>query len=114
MKPSLSYCILAVFSLVLAVAGCGRKNTASQVTPLENATNVQSVFQNASEDIKQQAGEVVAAVQSQNSVAAYTRLENLSGRSNLTPEQQQAILDMRMALVRQLQAESTNSLLKNI
>jgi hypothetical protein len=107
MKPSLSYCILAVFSLVLAVAGCGRKNTASQVTPLENATNVQSVFQNASEDIKQQAGEVVAAVQSQNSVAAYTRLENLSGRSNLTPEQQQAILDMRMALVRQLQAEST-------
>ena len=67
---------------------------------------VQSVFQNAATEVKQQAGEVVTAVQSQNSVAAYAQLENLSGRQNLTPEQQQAIFEMRMALVRQLQAES--------
>ena len=67
---------------------------------------VQSVFQNAGAEAKQQASEVVTAVHSQNSAAAYAQLENLSGRQNLTAEQQQAIFEMRMALVRQLQAES--------
>ena len=107
MKPLFSYRVLTVLSLVLVVGGCGKKNAAAPITPQENAAQVKSVFENASAEVKQQAGEVVAAVQSQNPVAAYTQLENLSGRSNLTPEQQQAIFDMRMALVRQLQAEST-------
>jgi hypothetical protein len=107
MKASRVNCILAVVALALA-GGCGRKDAASETaTQQESAANVKSVFQNATEDIKQQAGEVVTAVQSQNPVAAYTQLENLSGRKSLTPEQQQAIFEMRMALVRQLQAEST-------
>lgn len=107
MKSLFVYCILTVVVLALA-SGCGKKDAVSQTaTPQESAANVQSVFQNATEDIKQQAGEVVAAVQSENPVAAYTPLDNLSGRQNLTPEQQQAIFEMRMLLVRQLQAEST-------
>ena len=102
-----SYCVLVVFVFALAAVGCGRRKSAAQSgSPQESAITVQSVFQNAAEEVKQQAGEVVTAVQSQNSVVAYTKLENLSGRQNLTSEQQQAIFEMRMALVRQLQAES--------
>ena len=100
-------CALVVFVFALADVGCSRRKSASQsVSPHESAINVQSVFRNAAQDVKQQAGEVVTAVQSQNTVAAYAQLENLSGRQNLTSEQQQAIFEMRMALVRQLQEES--------
>ena len=102
-----AYFVLGAFVFALAGVGCSKKKSAGQTaSPQESAANVQSVFQNAAEEIKQQAGEVVTAVQSQNSVVAYTRLENLSGRPNLTPEQQQAVFEMQMALVRQLQAES--------
>jgi apolipoprotein N-acyltransferase len=102
-----AYCVLVVFVFALAAVGCGRRKSAAQsVSPQESAINVQSVFRNAAQDVKQQAGEVVTAVQSQNTVAAYAQLENLSGRQNLTSEQQQAIFEMRMALVHQLQAES--------
>ena len=108
MKASFpSYCVLVVFVFALDGVGCSRIKSAAQgVSPQESAINVQSVFQNAAQDVKQQAGEVVTAVHSQNNVAAYAQLENLSGRQNLTSEQQQAIFEMRMALVRQLQAES--------
>jgi len=96
-----------VIAFALACVGCRRSKSAAQnVSPQASAMAVQSVFQNAAEEVKQQAGEVVTAVQSQNSVVAYTKLENLSGRQNLSSEQQQAIFEMRMALVRQLQAES--------
>jgi hypothetical protein len=108
MKMSLpSYCSLVVFVFALAAVGCSRNKSAAQSgSPQESMKSVQSVFRNAAPDVKQQAGEVVTAVQSQNNVAAYAQLEYLSGRPNLTSEQQQAIFEMRMALVRQLQAES--------
>jgi len=100
-------CVLVAVVFALAAVGCGRRKSAAQNgSPQENAINVESVFKNAEQDVKQQAGELVTAVHSQNNVAAYTQLENLSGRPNLTSEQQQAIFEMRMALVRQLQAES--------
>ena len=102
-----SYCVLVVFVFAQPGVGCSRsKSAARSDSPQESAINVQSVFQNAAQDVKQQAGEVVTAVHSQNHVAAYAQLENLSARQNLTSEQQQAIFEMRMALVRQLQAES--------
>ena len=105
------FCLFGQLWIVLILAatgtGCGRNDAGSPTATLQaNATTVQSVFGNASADVKQQAGEVVAAVQSQNSVAAYTRLESLSARPELTSEQQQAVTEMRTALVRQLQAES--------
>ena len=108
MNVSLShYFFLGAFVFALAGVGCSKNTSAAHATsPQEGAANVQSVFQNAAEEIKQQAGEVVAAVQSQNSVVAYSRLANLSGRPDLTPEQHQALFEMQMALVRQLQAES--------
>jgi len=102
-----SCCALTVVVVALAGPGCGRKAPASgTATPQQTATNVQSAFQNAPDDLKQQAVEVVSAVQSQNPVMAYTQLEHLSARSNLSSEQQQALFEMRMALIRQLQADS--------
>jgi len=100
-------CVLVAFVFALAAGGCSKRKSAAQSgSPQESAINVQSVFKDAAQEVKQQAGEVVTVVNSQNSIAAYTQLENLSGRPNLTSEQQQAIFEMRMALVRQLQAES--------
>lgn len=91
----------------VAGAGCGSKSARSDAMNVrESATNVQSVFSSASEDTKQQAGALVSAVQSDNSVAAYTQLENLSSKPALTPEQRQAVFEMQMSLVRQLQADS--------
>ena len=102
-----SCCVLTVVAVALASPGCRRKGPASATaTPQQTATNVQSAFQNAPDDLKQQAVDVVWAVQSQNPVTAYTQLEHLAERSNLTAEQQQAIFEMRMALVRQLQKDS--------
>ena len=88
-------------------AGCGGKSARSEaLNARENATNVQSAFLSASDDVKQQAGALVSAVQSDNPVAAYTQLESLSSKPALTPEQRQAVFEMQMALVRQLQADS--------
>ena len=99
--------LLTVLALALAAPGCGSRDRASRAdSPGATATNVQSVFKDASEDVRQQAGEVVAAVQAQNPVAAYGQLETLSGRPSLTAEQQQAISDLRLVLVRQLQSQS--------
>lgn len=103
----LALALALAFAFAFALAGCGSRDRASRApNPGESATNVQSVFKDASEDVRQQAGEVVAAVQAQNPVAAYGQLENLSGRPSLTPEQQQAISDLRLVLVHQLQAQS--------
>jgi hypothetical protein len=98
---------LVLIVLGLAGGGCRGQDPPSSVgTPREGATNVQSVFRNAPEGVRQQADDVAAAVQSQDAVGAYARLENLSGQTALTPEQKQAIANMRLALLRSLQAES--------
>lgn len=98
---------ILILTAATLVVGCNRSSSrSSELTVPESATNVQSAFLGASEDIRQAAGEVVSAAQAANPMAAYVHLENLSSKPALTAEQKQAVFEMQMALVHQLQAES--------
>ena len=99
--------LVALLIVSMGAVGCGSKSARSDsLNAKERATAVQSAFTNSSEEVRLEAGAVVSAVQAENSVAAYAQLESLAGKPALTPDQRQAVFEMQMALIQQLQAES--------
>ena len=96
---------LGALGVLLLQIGCSRSNqgAATKVTPEEAPATIESAFRDAAPEVKQQASEAATAVEAQNDAAAFARLENLSGRPDLTPEQRKAAFDSWMAVNARLQ-----------
>jgi hypothetical protein len=95
---------LALLSLAVLSVGCKKSGDATATMTVEQAsTNMESAFRNASDELKKQADEAAAAVQSQNDASAFTQLDGLNRRSDLTAEQRQAAFAAWMAINARLQ-----------
>lgn len=104
-------CFLASFLVILFLGiGCSRNNKGATTTvaPDEASATIETAFRDAPVEVKQQATEAATAVQAQNDTAAFVRLENLSGRPDLTAEQRQAAFASWMAVNARLQQSAAN------
>jgi hypothetical protein len=108
MRQRLAPLILA--AAALALPGCsGDSDPAPAVaSPQEALPSLQTSFEKAPEELKQEAESAAAAIQAQDDTAAYLRLEGLSQRPELTDAQRQAMFDAWMAVNRRLAAEASN------
>lgn len=90
---------------LLLGAGCSRssRDPAAGVPVEQVPATIEAAFNNAPIEAKHQAAEAVAALQSQNDTAAFVQLQNLSERSDLTPEQRKAAFASWMAVNARLQ-----------
>ena len=94
--------------LVSAGTGCSRSGGSSTAsTPEEAVPAMQSTFENASTDVKQEVEGAVTAITSQNDEAAYEHLENLS-QQELNEEQREAMRAAQRAVIARIAAEATN------
>lgn len=97
-------------TVLLLSAGCSKSNpnSAAEVPVEQVPATIEAAFNNAPIEAKQQAAEAVTALQSQNDTAAFVRLQNLSERSDLTPEQRKAAFASWMAVNSRLQQSAAN------
>jgi len=109
MKTHLRHLALLA-ALGTALSGCSRdSNPAPAVaSPEEAVPSIQASFETAPEEVRQEVDSAVSAIESQDDTAAYLRLESLSKRSELTPEQRQAMMDAWMAINRRLAVAASN------
>ena len=101
---------LSIASALLLTAGCGKKGETANTTvaPEQVPVTVEKAFQDAPADVKQQVSEAVAALQSQNDVAAFVQFDALGRRSELTSAQRQAAFASWMAVNQRLQQAASN------
>ena len=101
--------LATTLGLLLLTIGCNKNNqNAATVTPEAAPATLENAFRGASAEVKQQATEAATAVQAQNDAAAFARLENLSGRPDLTAEQRQAAFASWMAVNARLQKSAAD------
>ncbi len=79
----------AIACLLMAV-GCGEKKAAEPLAVEQVPNAVENAFKEAPPEVKNSANEVIAAVQGKDEPKALVDLQNLSARSDLTPEQREA------------------------
>ena len=98
-----------LFALMVG-GGCrNRSQTSDAAAAVEkDPAAIEAAFRDAPIEVRQQATEVATALQSQNDAAAFVRLEKLSGRPDLTPEQRQAAFTSWMAVNARLQQAAAN------
>ena len=97
-------------ALVAAVAGCS-KSGAGAVHALEPAkipAAVNGAFSHASADARQDANNYVAALQNQDPAAAFTRLQKIRSRQDLTAEQRSVVIGALQTTFKQMQAAAQN------
>jgi hypothetical protein len=95
---------ILVLSIVLAGAGCHKKSGVAVLTPEQVPVAVEDAFKGAGPEVKDLAAEVVSSLQNKEAPKAYGKLQNLSSRSDLTPEQREAAMRAIWALNEQLAA----------
>jgi hypothetical protein len=102
--------LAGTLAMLLLGIGCSKntKGAAATVTTEEAPATIEKAFRDASAEAKQQATEAATAVQAQNDAAAFVRLENLSGRPDLTAEQRQAAFASWMAVNARLQKSAAD------
>jgi hypothetical protein len=106
--------LLAGLGLGLAAVsgpGCSQGDTSAVPTPVtaeQAAPAVQQAFADAAPEVKEEATEAVAAMESNDDGAAFLRLEQLVARPELSEQQRQAARDAWMAANQRLQAAATN------
>lgn len=101
-KPVLSICF------VLAVAGGCSRNQAPAPLPADQAPSVvENAFKEADPQVKTAATEVVEALQRKDNIKAFFELQDLSSRSDLTPEQREAASRSMLSVNEQLRAAAS-------
>lgn len=91
MSAAASTC-LALILVAATATGCKEKPVAVAPIPVEQVpATMEQAFQQAAPAVKQDATAVVAALQGQDEPKAFFELQELSGRPELTPEQQEAV-----------------------
>ena len=85
------YVNAALLILALIVAGCGRSGPPPEMTAEEITSNAPGIFDGASTEVRQLAGDVVDAISRQDFTTAWTKLQELDSRPELTPEQREFV-----------------------
>jgi hypothetical protein len=104
----MSYLLLAL--AVASQFGC-KERVAVQVEPLPSARvpeTIETAFQNATPPAREVASEALDALRSGDDVAAFTDLNQLSARPELTPEQRQAATRSLMSLHERLRTAANS------
>jgi hypothetical protein len=93
----LSFVVIAcILPLATGCGGGGRPP--KELAPGEIPAAVESAFLNAGQEARQQAGELVAAVEAGDDSRAYIQLQALLNRSDLTTEQRDVVSRSMMSL----------------
>jgi len=92
-------CLLAAAALV----GCSKHNAAA-LAPDKIPEALNQAFRQSTGDAKEAASQAVAACQTQNPSAAFSNLESLSQRNDLTPAQRSVAARAMVATMPKLQA----------
>jgi len=93
--------LLALLTCLLS--GCQKENQPPPAVALEETPKtIESSFAQAPESAKQAASEAAAAIRSSNPSRAWASLQELSARSDLTPEQRQAAAQSLIAVGKEL------------
>jgi hypothetical protein len=104
MKKSYSYWRLLPCFLACMAGGACAKHTAAALAPDKIPAAINHAFNQSTGDAKEVASQVVLACQDQNVTAAFTNLETLSLRHDLTPEQRSVAARAMVATMPKLQA----------
>jgi|SRR5690349_2382011 len=101
---------LPALVVFIGVAGCSRAPVSSPqaLAPEQVAPTLNSAFKDAKPEVKEAANGVVSALQSQDAPKAFVQSQNLTERSDLTPEQRTAAALSRAAALMQLQAAAAS------
>jgi hypothetical protein len=101
-KPILSLCF------VLAVAsGCSRNRAPAPLPADQAPAVVEKAFKEADPQVKTAATEVVEALQRKDHIKAFFELQDLSSRSDLTPEQREAASRSMLSVNEQLRSAAS-------
>jgi hypothetical protein len=98
--------LFPVFLACMILVGCS-KHTAAALAPDKVPEAINHAFNQSTGDAKNVASQVVLAWQDQNVTAAFTNLETLSHRNDLTPEQRSVTARALVATIPKLQAAAT-------
>jgi hypothetical protein len=102
-KSNFSRRLLPCFMACMILAACS-KHTAATLSPDKVPEAINHAFSQSTGDAKDVASQVVSACQDQNVIAAFTNLETLSLRHDLTPEQRSVAARAMVATMPKLQA----------
>ena len=100
--------ILLIGAAFALVAGCSKNEAPKALAPEAVQGEVESAFKEAPADAKSTANEVVTSLQSKDDVKAFFDLQNLSTRTDLTPEQRQTAARSALAINERLRGAAAN------
>ena len=106
-KTFISAGLVSLAASLLIGSGCS-KHTTQALTPEKVPAAIDQAFVKATGEPKAIAQEVAAACQSQDTPTAFTDLEKLSQRTDLTPEQRTATVRAMATLFGKLRTDSEN------
>jgi hypothetical protein len=95
--------LLPSFLAAVLLTACS-KHTAASLAPDKIPDAINQAFRQSTGDAKEAASQAVSACQNQNPAAAFTSLETLSLRGDLTPEQRSVASRAMVATMPKLQA----------
>ena len=95
---------------VLLVAGCSKSNSGASVAlpPDQIPKSVSKAFDQSSEGTKQLADKYISDCQNQDVATAFTSLQKLSHKGDLTPEQRKVVVRSMLTTMKQLNAAAKN------
>jgi hypothetical protein len=85
------YVDAALLILAIAVAGCGRSGPPPELSTEQISNNAPGVFDGAPAEVRQLASDVVDAIGGQDFTTAWTKLQELDSRPELTPAQREFV-----------------------
>ncbi len=102
-------CTLVLFGASAFLAGSGCKKGPPEIVSVQNAaTQTKTVFSDAKGDVKTAADQVADSIANSEFTSAIGRIESLSIRPDLAPEQREALAAAQMAVMQKLR-ESAES-----
>ena len=103
----LKFQILACLLIALVLTACS-KPSAEVMAPDQVPGAINQAFGKTAGETKDMAADVVSACQKQDPVAAFTNLQALSQKKDLTPEQRSVAAHAMVAELKQMQTASAN------
>lgn len=100
---SYSFSFLMFLAVSLGITACSKKAGATAVAdPAAIKGEIDKTFSQSSGDVHREADECVKAAQNDDPAAAFLGFQNLSGRSDLTPQQKSSVAHAMVATFQQL------------
>jgi hypothetical protein len=89
---------------LLLLVSCSKNEPPTALAPEQVPAAVETAFKDAPAEAKSSASQVVNSLQGKDEVKAFFELQNLSSRTDLTPEQRQAATRSMLSLNERLRA----------